>query len=123
LADAAYGSPDIGSATPFSNDAQVFSYPREAGSNVVPDGTATLDVDRLARRSTGRIRRPRGQWLVWDAQAHLLARNLSVVFRLHPGYDKLVAQFVRRILWHRPAFGWTPHVGDGGGHAKAQSCC
>jgi predicted RNA-binding protein with PUA domain len=28
-----------------------------------------------------------------DAQAHLLARNLTIVNRLHPGYDKLVAQF------------------------------
>ncbi len=151
LADAAYAEPDIGSATPFSNDASVFSYPREGGSNAVPDEAATLELDRLARRANGNavievptahgfcvyLRRDclkqvgllredlfaqgygeendfclRARHLGWrhvavpgvfvahagggsfgDAQTHLLARNLAIVNRLHPGYDKMVAQF------------------------------
>jgi GT2 family glycosyltransferase len=151
LADAAYAAPDIGSATPFSNDASVFSYPREAGCNDMLDEAATLDLDRLARCANGKavievptahgfcvyLRRDclkqvglfredlfaqgygeendfclRARHLGWrhvavpglfvthagsgsfgDAQAHLLARNLTIVNRLHPGYDKVVAQF------------------------------
>jgi glycosyltransferase involved in cell wall biosynthesis len=51
LTEAAYSAPDIGSATPFSNDATIFSYPRENGPNPVPDQTATNQLDRLARRA------------------------------------------------------------------------
>ena len=36
LAAAAYSAADIGTATPFSNDATVFSYPREDGAEPVP---------------------------------------------------------------------------------------
>src|SRR4029077_20593571 len=51
LTEAAYSAPDIGSATPFSNDATIFSYPRENGPNPVPDQAATNQLDRLARRA------------------------------------------------------------------------
>jgi GT2 family glycosyltransferase/glycosyltransferase involved in cell wall biosynthesis len=51
LTEAAYSAPDIGSATPFSNDATIFSYPRENGPNPVPDQPATNQLDRLARRA------------------------------------------------------------------------
>jgi glycosyltransferase involved in cell wall biosynthesis len=53
LSEAAYSAPHIGSATPFSNDATIFSYPRENGPNPVPDQAATNQLDRLARRANG----------------------------------------------------------------------
>ncbi len=53
LAEAAYGAADIGTATPLSNDATVFSYPREDGGNPVPDAAAAIRLDRLARRANG----------------------------------------------------------------------
>ena len=53
LAAAAYSAADIGTATPLSNDATVFSYPREDGANPFPDEVATLRLDRLARRASG----------------------------------------------------------------------
>jgi GT2 family glycosyltransferase len=55
LAEAAYGAPDIGTATPFSNDATVFSYPLEDGPNPVPDEAATIRLDRLARRANANL--------------------------------------------------------------------
>ncbi len=153
LADAAYSAPDIGSATPFSNDATIFSYPREDCANPFPDATRTVALDRLARRANaGRVvdvptahgfcvylRRDclttvgllredlfaqgygeendfciRARHLGWrhvavpgvfvahaggasfgDARSQLLARNLAIINRLHPGYDALIAQFRR----------------------------
>lgn len=53
LAEAAYSAADIGSATPLSNDATIFSYPHEDAPNPVPDQTATNQLDRLARRANG----------------------------------------------------------------------
>ncbi len=53
LAEAAYSQTDIGTATPLSNDASVFSYPREDGPNPVPDMAETVLLDRLARRANG----------------------------------------------------------------------
>ena len=53
LAEAAYSAADIGTATPLSNNATVFSYPREDGANPVPDAAATFRFDRLARRANG----------------------------------------------------------------------
>ena len=54
LSEAAYCAPDIGSATPFSNDATIFSYPRDEGLNPFPDEAATAQFDRLARRQRWR---------------------------------------------------------------------
>ena len=151
LAAAAYGAPDIGTATPLSNDATVFSYPREAGRNPVPDAAATSRLDRLARRANGKavvevptahgfcvyLRRDclnevgllredlfaqgygeendfsiRARHLGWrhvavpgvfvghagansfgSAKEQLLARNLMILNRLHPGYDALIADY------------------------------
>ena len=53
LSDAAYRGPDIGSATPFSNDATIFSYPNEDAPNPLPDQTSTNQLDRLARQANG----------------------------------------------------------------------
>jgi GT2 family glycosyltransferase len=53
LAGAAYSAADIGTATPLSNDATVFSYPSEDSANGVPDRAATIGLDRLARRANG----------------------------------------------------------------------
>ncbi len=151
LAEAAYGAADIGTATPLSNAATVFSYPREDGANPLPDEAATVRLDRLARRANGDavvevptahgfcvyLRRDcvsevgllredlfaqgygeendfciRARHLGWRhvavpgifvahadagsfgaAKAQLLARNLAILNRLHPGYDALIAAF------------------------------
>lgn len=153
LSDAAYSAPDIGTATPFSNDATIFSYPHEGDSNAVPDAAATERLDRLARRanagsvvdvptahgfcvylrrdcigSVGLLREDlfaqgygeendfciRARHLGWrhvavpgvfvahsgaasfgGAKAQLIARNLSILNRLHPGYDGLIQTFRR----------------------------
>lgn len=42
LADAAYGSPRVGTVTPFSNNGSIASYPREFGSSIDPEGAAAL---------------------------------------------------------------------------------
>ena len=49
LRAAAYGAPDIGTATPLSNDATILSYPAPSGSPI-PDLAATIRLDALARR-------------------------------------------------------------------------
>lgn len=151
LTEAAYSAPDIGTATPFSNDATIFSYPHEDGANPCPDETATIQLDRLANRANGDavtdvptahgfcvyLRRDclsavgllradlfaqgygeendfsiRARHLGWrhvavpgvfvahagggsfgGARSQLMARNLTILNRLHPGYDTLIAEF------------------------------
>ena len=151
LAEAAYSAPDIGSVTPFSNDATIFSYPRQDGPNRIPDPAATARLDRLAYRANGGLtidvpsangfcvylRRDclasagllredlfaqgyceendfclRARHLGWrhvaapgvfvghagagsfgTAREQLLARNLAILNRLHPGYDALVQAY------------------------------
>jgi GT2 family glycosyltransferase len=151
LAEAAYSAPDIGTATPLSNEATVFSYPFEAGDNPLPDKARAIHLDRLAHRANGGatvevptahgfcvyLRRDclsevgllredlfaqgygeendfciRARHLGWrhvavpgvfvahagsgsfgTAKAQLQARNLSILNRLHPGYDALIAGF------------------------------
>jgi GT2 family glycosyltransferase len=53
LRAAAYGSGDIGTVTPLSNDASILSYPGSAGSNPRPDQAATNRLDRAAERANG----------------------------------------------------------------------
>ncbi len=53
LRDAAYGAPDIGTVTPFSNDATILSYPGDAGTNPRPDQATTDRLDRLAHQANG----------------------------------------------------------------------
>jgi GT2 family glycosyltransferase/glycosyltransferase involved in cell wall biosynthesis len=56
LRDAACSAADIGTATPFSNDASILSYPGEAGKNPVPDRAATRRLATLASRANrGRL--------------------------------------------------------------------
>ena len=56
LRRAAYAAPDIGTATPLSNDATILSYPNPGGGNPVPDAGATVRLDTLAARANaGRI--------------------------------------------------------------------
>jgi GT2 family glycosyltransferase len=151
LAGAAYGEADIGTATPLSNEATVFSYPREAGANPLPDEAAMIRLDHLAHRANagttvevptahgfcvylrrdclkevGLLREDlfaqgygeendfciRARHLGWrhvavpgvfvahagsgsfgTAKTQLLARNLAILNRLHPGYDALIASF------------------------------
>jgi len=51
LRAAAYAAPEIGTATPLSNDATVVSYPDPNWGNPVPDRDATLRLDRLAQQA------------------------------------------------------------------------
>ncbi len=56
LRRAAYQAPDIATATPFSNDATILSYPRRMGENPVPDLALTQKLAGLAARANaGRI--------------------------------------------------------------------
>ncbi|HTW27614.1 MAG TPA: glycosyltransferase, partial [Acetobacteraceae bacterium] len=48
LRAAAYSAPDIGTATPLSNDATILSYPAIDGGNPVPDLAGTRRLARLA---------------------------------------------------------------------------
>ncbi len=48
-----YGAPDIGTATPLSNDATILSYPDRTGNNKLPDLAETIQIDTLARRTNG----------------------------------------------------------------------
>jgi GT2 family glycosyltransferase len=51
LREAAYAAPDIGTATPFSNNATILSYPGPAGANPMPDRAATRRLAALAHRT------------------------------------------------------------------------
>lgn len=53
LRAAAYAAPDIGTATPLSNDATILSYPDPAGGNEAPDAAGVEALDRLAQRANG----------------------------------------------------------------------
>ena len=149
-AAAAYSAADIGTATPVSNDATVFSYPREDGPTSFSRRNAAGSLPRPAApprqpwskcrprlasastsgatvsRQVGLLREDlfaqgygeendlciRARHLGWrhvavpgvfvahagagsfgSAKAQLLARNLSILNRLHPGYDALIARF------------------------------
>ncbi len=48
LRRAAYSAPEVGSATPLSNDATIVSYPAPDGSNPAPDLAGTAALDALA---------------------------------------------------------------------------
>jgi GT2 family glycosyltransferase/glycosyltransferase involved in cell wall biosynthesis len=48
LAEAAYAAPDIGTVTPFSNDATILSVPNPAGGNKMPDLAGAIALQRLA---------------------------------------------------------------------------
>jgi GT2 family glycosyltransferase len=51
LRDAAYSAVDIGTATPFSNDASILSYPNVESDNPVPDLAATERLAKAAWRA------------------------------------------------------------------------
>ena len=51
LRAAACSAPDIGTATPLSNEASIFSYPAAAGGNPAPDLAATRSLASLAARA------------------------------------------------------------------------
>ncbi len=53
LADLAYSAPDIGSCTPFSNDASILSYPRVDAVNPALNGAETERLNSLFRRANG----------------------------------------------------------------------
>jgi GT2 family glycosyltransferase/glycosyltransferase involved in cell wall biosynthesis len=53
LRSAAYSAPDIGTVTPFSNDATILSYPRMGEANPPPDRAGTAALARIAARVNG----------------------------------------------------------------------
>ncbi len=54
LRDAACSAPDIGTATPLSNEASIFSTPDPQGGNPAPDLAGTSRIAALAARANGR---------------------------------------------------------------------
>ncbi len=48
---AAYCAPDIGTVTPFSNNASILTYPVPGEAGATPDFATTVELDRLARRA------------------------------------------------------------------------
>ncbi len=153
LRDAACSAPGIGSATPFSNDATILSYPHVEGGNPIPDqaatdrlaaqawkanGSALIDIPvgvgfclyirRACLDAVGLLRADvfaqgygeendfclRARALGWRHVAvpgvfvahrsgvsfggpgrHLQRRNERLLNRLHPGYDRLIIDFIR----------------------------
>ena len=153
LRAAVHAASDIGTATPFSNDASILSYPEPGRRNPVPDGAGLHRLAALAAQvskgsvvdiptavgfcmyirrecldATGLFREDvfaqgygeendfclRARRLGWrhvavpgvfvahvggasfgGARAQLLARNIAVLERLHPGYRALVAAHQR----------------------------
>ncbi|MCW3477593.1 glycosyltransferase, partial [Limobrevibacterium gyesilva] len=151
LRAAVHAVPDIGTATPLSNDATILSYPDATAANPAPDAAAHARLARLAAAANGGmsveiptavgfcmyIRREcldavglfredlfaqgygeendfciRARHLGWRhvavpgvhvahvggqsfgaARAQLIARNLAVLERVHPGYRDLIAEF------------------------------
>jgi GT2 family glycosyltransferase len=53
LAEAAYGAASTGSATPFSNEATILSYPDRNGGNPAPEPGATARLQALAALANG----------------------------------------------------------------------
>jgi len=51
LRTVAYGSPDIGTVSPLSNNATILSYPRRDESNAMPNATETKQLAALAHRA------------------------------------------------------------------------
>jgi GT2 family glycosyltransferase len=51
LAAAVYARPEIGSATPFSNQATILNYPRRGADNPAPDLTGTIALQGLAAKA------------------------------------------------------------------------
>jgi GT2 family glycosyltransferase len=152
LRDAIRSSDDIGTATPFSNAATIFSYPVVDKTNDTPDLDEVCQLAQIAHDingsqvvetptahgfcmyirnecllDTGLLREDvfgqgygeendfamRARHLGWkhvaapgvyvghlegqsfaSAKSYLTSRNLRVLNRLHPGYDKLVADWV-----------------------------
>jgi GT2 family glycosyltransferase/glycosyltransferase involved in cell wall biosynthesis len=151
LRAAALSAPDIGTASPLSNDATILSYPDAAGGNPAPDEAGCARMAALAARENAGvvvdvpttvgfcmfIRRDcldatglfdaasfaqgygeendfciRARHLGWrhvavpgayvahlgghsfgPARTALMARNMRVLNRLHPGYDALIGTF------------------------------
>ena len=53
LRAAAYAAPDVGTATPLSNDATICSYPSVSSPNPIPDAAAVAGLDALAQAANG----------------------------------------------------------------------
>ena len=53
MCEAAYSAPDIGTVTPFSNNASILTYPVPGEEASMPDLPATIALDRLAHRANG----------------------------------------------------------------------
>ena len=51
LRSAAYSAPDIGTATPLTNDGTILSFPDPSGGNPIPDQAGTNETDTLAQKA------------------------------------------------------------------------
>jgi GT2 family glycosyltransferase len=153
IIDAAYARPDIGTATPFSNEATILSYPRPVGRNAMPDLAGAAALQALAAKAsdgqtveiptcigscvllrhdcvaaTGSFRSDifaqgygeendfslrarhlgyrhvaataafvahQGSVSFRSAGRTLNARNARILNRIHPGYDQLIAGWIK----------------------------
>jgi GT2 family glycosyltransferase/glycosyltransferase involved in cell wall biosynthesis len=152
LVRAVYAAPDIGSATPVSNDATILSFPNPTGGNKMPDLAGATALQRLAAAAnagglvniptaigfcmmirhdclaasgpfradvfaqgygeendfslrarhlgyrhvaaTGAYVAHRGGVSFGAAGRALNARNAAILARLHPGYDRMIAEYI-----------------------------
>jgi GT2 family glycosyltransferase len=151
LAEAAYAAADTGSATPFSNDATILTYPRRTG-NPMPDAAGATALQTRAAEANGReiveiptavgfcmfmrhdcieatglfrskiFAQGYGEENDWCLRARhagfrhvaalgayvahqggasfgagraLAGRNIRILNRLFPGYDALIAEFIK----------------------------
>lgn len=55
LRKAAYHAPDIGTVTPFSNNASIVAYPAPGDTGATPDLGTTIALDRMAQRANPQV--------------------------------------------------------------------
>ena len=119
LREAVYSAPDIGTATPFSNDASILSYPDVRASNPVPDRNQTHRLMALARTANkGRvIDIPTGNGFCWYLrrdcldQAGLLREDL---FAQGYGEENEFCLRARHLGWRHVGVpgAYVGHVGN-----------
>ena len=119
LREAVYGAPDIGTATPFSNDASILSYPDHLGANPVPDRNQTRRLMALARSANkGRVVDiPTGNGFCWYLrrdcldQAGLLREDL---FAQGYGEENEFCLRARHLGWRHVGVpgAYVGHVGN-----------
>lgn len=108
LRAAAHSAPDIGTATPLSNDATVFSYPGIVGANPVPSATQAAAMARHASRANGTtvVEAPTGHGFCLYIRADCLHRTgllRANLFAQGYGEENDFTERARRLGWRHVA--------------------